>query len=102
MLATWASVGTWFKGQEGNVKVATLIGAAIVTAAAVLAIGYLIASDVRGRAAASVTTIEARSRVAQTMIESAKELYVPPSATQTAELIPMPGHVRVRNLDAAG
>lgn len=48
-----------------------LLGAAIATAAITVAIGYLLASDVRGRAQAMVATIEARAHVAQSVIRAA-------------------------------
>jgi phage baseplate assembly protein W len=72
VIATWAKVAAWWGTQPPDLKQAVVFGAAIVTAAAALAISYLLSSDVRGRAAASVATFEARSRVAVEMIQAAQ------------------------------
>lgn len=68
-------------------------GAAVVTAALIVAIGYLIASDVRGRAAASVSIIEARASLAETMVKAAKAVYEPTPAGFAPEILPMPSDV---------
>lgn len=98
VIATWGSVATWWGGQDAAIKVAVVGGAAIVTAALAIAIGYLIASDVRGRAAAAVSLIEARANLATTMINAAERVYKPPPAGSLVELVPLPGQLRARNL----
>jgi hypothetical protein len=101
VVGIWGSVAAWYDDQPEPVQVALLGGAALVTAALVLAIGYLIASDVRGRATASVSVIQARTKVATSMIEAARDLHTPaePAPPQT---IPLPSGLRARNLDENG
>lgn len=68
----WVSVrGFWNGNSEANQRV-MLVAASIATAALILAIGYLLASDVRGRAAAMVATIDARARVAAAVTRVAR------------------------------
>jgi hypothetical protein len=98
VVAVWARVFTWWGGQPEGTRQAALIGAAVVTAAIALAIGYLLASDVRGRAAASVATIEARALVATTMIEAAQHAYRPDASISTAQVVPLPAGIRANNL----
>jgi hypothetical protein len=100
-IATWGSLVAWWGDQEGNVQVAAIAGALFVTAAVAIAIGHLLASDVRGRAAASVATIEARALVAETMIRAAGDAYEPPSAISQAQIVPLPSRIRVNNLEEA-
>ncbi len=73
-------------------------GALFVTAALVLAIAYLIASDVRGRAAAAVSLIEARAKVATEMLRAAQAVYEPAPPASAVEVIPLPSGVLVKNL----
>jgi hypothetical protein len=93
----WAIVGTWYDTQPERVQMVILGGTAVVTAALVLALGYLIASDVRGRALASIGVIEARAKVATTMVEAARRVYAPPADSTPPELIPLPKALRARN-----
>jgi len=104
VIATWVSVHQWYAGQAPNVKLTALGGAAFVTAALVLAIGYLVASDVRGRAAASVATIDARALIAKTMIQAAEDAHQPaPAAPSDAvQLIALPHPLPARNLGEEG
>lgn len=88
-IAIWSTVVGWWGDQESNIKIAALLGAALVTAAIVISIGHLLASDVRGRAAASVATVEARVRLADEMIRAAVKTYEP-SATAAAQLVSLP------------
>ena len=55
--ATWSTVFGWWGKQGDPIKEVALWVAAIITAAAVLGIAYLLGSDVRGRSAASVVSI---------------------------------------------
>lgn len=64
----WAGVYNWWGSQAQNIQIAALGGAFLVTAAAVLAIGYMIAADVRARAEAAAATIDARVRVAEAVL----------------------------------
>jgi hypothetical protein len=97
--ATWVSLVGWWGGQESSIKLTALAGVAFVVAAAILSIGYLIASDVRGRAAAAVATIEARARIGTTMIEAAEAVYEPPSAPSAVQLVPLPQRFEVKVID---
>lgn len=98
-VATWGSVAAWWGDQETAIQVAVVGGAAIVTAALAIAIGHLIASDVRGRAAAAVSLIEARANLATTMIKAAETVYKPAPAESAVEIVPLPNQLRARNLD---
>jgi len=102
LIPLWASVAGWFPDQDTSVKVVVLGGAAVVTAALIGSIGYLIASDVRGRAAASVSIIEARATVATEILEAARALYTPAADGPAAEIIPLPSGVTAKYLPAEG
>jgi hypothetical protein len=97
VIAAWGSVANWWPTEGDTVKAVVVGGAAFVTAALVIAIGYLIASDVRGRAAASVSLIEARASVAAEMIRAAKAVYKPTSAAAPVEIVPLASRVLVKN-----
>lgn len=72
VLGAWGAVQTFWGDNPAPTQRVMLLAAAIASAAIVLAIGYLLASDIRGRAAASVATIEARARVATSMIAASE------------------------------
>jgi len=97
VIAVWGSVANWWPEQGASVKVAVLAGAAVVTVAIVFSIAYLIASDVRGRAAAAVATIEARTKVATTMVQSAQSVYEATPETSLPELVPLSGRLHAKN-----
>jgi hypothetical protein len=98
--ATWASVFKWWGEQDSGIQATMIGGAFVVMATAVLAIGYLLAADVRGRAAASVATLGARATVAETMIEAARDVYEKPVEAPATQLISLPSTVPVRNVEA--
>jgi hypothetical protein len=99
-IALWASVyGWWSHLDDKNLRLVGLGGAALVTATLVASIAYLIASDVRGRAGAAVATINARAKIAETVIQAAQEVYVPSPAAGELQLVALPRAVKVRNLD---
>jgi hypothetical protein len=59
-------------GRPGGENQRVLLwGAAIVSAALVVGITFLLSADIRGRATATVATIEARAQVADTVIRAA-------------------------------
>ncbi len=68
----WGAFVAFWDGQTGASQRALILAAAIGTAAAILAIAYIVGSDVRGRAAAAVATIEARANVAETIVDKAR------------------------------
>ncbi len=94
--AAWVWV-TAFWNANGPIHANLVTGIAIVTAAVVLAIGYLIASDVRGRAAAAAATIDARSRVAIAMLSNAEALYKRPPAQFEPSLVALSPSRKVVN-----
>jgi len=67
----WGSVTAFWNQQDAETHRVLLLGVAIATAAALLAIAFILGSDIRGRAAASVATIEARAKVADSIIRAA-------------------------------
>jgi hypothetical protein len=67
--AVWGAI-IHFWDSNKDVHGSLLIAGAIASAALALAIGYILASDLRGRAAGSVATIEARARVAEAVLAS--------------------------------
>jgi hypothetical protein len=98
VIATWGSVAKWWPTQGTTVQVVVLGSAALVTAALVVSIGYLIASDVRGRAAAAVSVVGARAQIATEMIQAARAVYQPPANSSEVEIVPLPSQVRAKNL----
>ncbi len=95
VVTAWGAVRTWWSGEQpANQRVALWV-AAIVTAAALLGIAYLLASDVRGRAAAAVATIDARATIAVTMTRSAEAVYEPTPTAATEQLVPLPAPLEV-------
>ncbi len=75
VVAVWAGVTAWWPDQDPDLQVAVMWGAAIATAALVAGVAYIVGSDVRGRAAASVATINARADVAEALIREAASLH---------------------------
>jgi len=75
VLGVWAGVKAWWPDQQPDLQVAVMWGASIATAALVAGLAYIVGSDVRGRAAASVATINARADVAEALIREAAALH---------------------------
>jgi hypothetical protein len=97
VVAAWAKVAQWWPHEHENIRIAVVASAGVLTSAVALAISYLFASDVRGRASAAVATVEARARVAVEMIEAAKGLYKPDASAAAAQLVPLPAGIKARN-----
>jgi hypothetical protein len=72
ILGAWGSVRVFWNSNP-DVHGVMLWTASIVSAALVLAIGALLSSDVRGRAAAMVATVRARADIGRTMLEAAQK-----------------------------
>lgn len=72
-VTAWGSIATFWGEQPVDTHRVVLWIGAIVSAAALLAIGLIVSSDVRGRAAASVAAIEARTIIGRTTLELAKD-----------------------------
>lgn len=86
LVVLWANViGWWNGGLAIEMKLAVIGGVALVTAALVVSIAHLLASDVRGRADAAVATIQARARLAENMIAAVE------AATPAPQIIPLHG-----------
>jgi hypothetical protein len=96
--AGWATIGAWWGTQETGVQASVVGGAALATGAIALAIGYLFGSDVRGRAAAAVATIEARSRVAVEMIQAAREAHEKTTPGSDVQRVPLPSPLKAKKL----
>lgn len=97
VIATWTAFNHWFSDiKEPSLKVAVVIAAAVVSAALVLAIGYLLSTDVRARGTAAAATIRARADLALAMIGGAETLHQRP-AKSTRELIALPTALEVTN-----
>lgn len=90
LVAGWGTVKLWWPDQLPGIQTTAIWAAAIATAALVLGIAYIVGSDVRGRAAATVATLQARGQVAQAMIQESARLYKPPATTlPPAQLVPV-------------
>jgi hypothetical protein len=75
VVSAWGAVTAWWDDQEPGTQRVALWAAGIVTAAAVLGIAHLLASDVRGRAAATSETIRARATVADAFVRMAESAH---------------------------
>ena len=90
IVAGWGAVAKWYPSQGSGVQETVIWAAAVGTAALVGGIAYIVGSDVRGRAAASVATLEARSRVAEAMIRESADLYKPKAPdAPAAQVLPV-------------
>jgi hypothetical protein len=98
VIATWGAVAIWWPKQGNGIEEVVIGGAALLTAVIAASIGYLIASDVRARSAASVSTTKARADIAIAMIRGAQALYTPAGAAATSQIVPLPEGIRVRYL----
>ena len=95
---TWAAVaGFWNKEENKPIHNVILWCAAILSASIVLGIAYLLASDVRGRAAATVETISARRDIAKAVIEAGLQ-RAKAAAEELGEVVPIP-KMEVKNTD---
>jgi hypothetical protein len=102
-VASWGSVvGFWDANKDQ--RSVMLWAAGIASSALVLAIGYIVASDVRGRAAATVATYEARAHIAVAMVEAARDAHnSKKSAPVEWEVMALPLPLVVHNiLEPAG
>jgi hypothetical protein len=86
----WAAiVGFWGKQDHSTQRVVLWV-ASIATAAAILAIGYILGSDVRGRSLATVSSIEARSKIATAMLHLAQTAYRPQTVAAMEQTMALP------------
>ncbi|MDQ4144908.1 MAG: hypothetical protein M3198_14445 [Actinomycetota bacterium] len=85
-IAGWAYVVNFWNDISGASQRTLMLAVAITSAALILSIGFIVGSDVRGRAAGTVATIEARSGIARTVMHLAQgrdeeETVSPPTIT---------------------
>jgi hypothetical protein len=75
VVGLWSAVRVFWSNLDAQPQTQQVLlwGAAIASAAALLALAYILGSDVRGRSAAMVATIQARSAVATAMIEATRQ-----------------------------
>jgi hypothetical protein len=102
VLGAWPAVARFWGDESDATQRVLVIGVSIGIAAAVLAIGYIVGSDVRGRSAAAVATIEARAKIADTITRLAKDLYEQPAPEQDEQFVALPGALSVRYRDMSG
>ncbi|HET7763258.1 MAG TPA: hypothetical protein VFL46_12915 [Phycicoccus sp.] len=108
VIAAWGSVVRYW-GDYPEQRNTTLLAAAIVSAAALVGIAYVVGSDVIGRSQASVATINARRDVATTVTAAARALSsgAPTRAEGTTTTnvaqttIQLPAALRARSLRGA-
>lgn len=79
VISAWGSVVKYW-GDYPDQRNTTLIAAAVVSAAALVGIAYVVGSDVLGRSQASVATINARRDIATTVTAAALSLRAPAPA----------------------
>jgi hypothetical protein len=100
-VGAWPAVSLFLKDNTAD-HAMLIIGIAIVITSVILAIGYIVGSDVRGRAEASVATIQARQAVAETMVQTAQRAYSAPPATNEPQLVALPTAMKVHNTKESG
>lgn len=102
ILAVWPGIELFWKTEDdANLRV-LIVGLAIAIASTVLAIGYIVGSDVRGRASASTATIEARARIAETIARLAESVSSPPAPPAAASVIALPAALAAVNVNKQG
>jgi len=106
VLAAWGAVRTWWGGTTPSTQHVALWVAAIVTAAALIGIAYLLGSDVRGRAAVATETVRARAMVAEEFIRAVVSAHasapiVDAAATDEPRPVPLPS-LPVKNISKSG
>jgi hypothetical protein len=94
--ALWAGVARFWDGESDSVRRFALLGAALVTAALILAIAWIVGSDVRGRAAGMVATIEARAKLADSMVRAAQSAFKDLPEASDRQVVPLPTPLAVR------
>jgi hypothetical protein len=84
--AAGPAVAAFWGGETPATHRMLIIALAVGFAAAVLAIGYIVGSDVRARSAAAVATINARAEVATTFARLAGDLGQAHSGAEDARV----------------
>lgn len=87
VLVVWGSVVKWWPKQPDDIKEVVLWAAALASVALVLGLAYIVGSDVRGRAAATVATVEARAAVARVFSREAAAIYTPEDTPAAAQIV---------------
>jgi hypothetical protein len=102
VLTMWGYLANWWGGQEAATQRVALWSVAVATAAAILGIAHLLGSDVRGRAAAAVATVEARAKVAEALIRASEQLYRPTAPEPQAQFVALPAPMEVHHIRKGG
>jgi hypothetical protein len=99
--AIWVSVRKFWDGNDPANQRVLLWAAAIVSAAIVLAIGWLFGSDLRCRAQVQSATVQSRADVAKAILRLAEAVHAEPDAAAAANpppggpVAPLPSGVKV-------
>ncbi|MEV6495089.1 hypothetical protein AB0M20_41680 [Actinoplanes sp. NPDC051633] len=103
VIAAWAAVRGWWDGAPAGTQHVALWVAAVVTAAGVLGIAYLLGSDVRGRAAVATETVRARATIAEAFIRAAVSTQegAAGAGADGRPVVPLPA-LAARNVTKAG
>jgi hypothetical protein len=102
-IGLWTSVATFWSAQDTVTQRVVLAGASLFAAVVVLAIAHLLASDIRGRAAATVAVVQARAAVAHDMVSAAQATYTPPiEAPQQPSVTPLASQLKANFKRADG
>jgi hypothetical protein len=104
VVAAWGAVRV-FWNTNPPVHGVLLWGASIVSAALLLAIAIIVASDVLSRGRGAAATVQARAEVARALIRATAEgLTGAPAgvAAATSQVVPITTPKKVRNIEADG
>jgi hypothetical protein len=95
LAAGWGSARVWFPSQESGIQETVIWAAAVASAAVAVGIAYIVGSDVRGRSAASVAMLNARSAVAGAMLREAVGVYKPAPPEPAGQVFPVSPHLEL-------
>jgi hypothetical protein len=90
LVGVWGGIVKFWNTNGNDTQRVVLWAAAIISAALVLAIGYIVSSDLRGRALAAVATINARCEIARAVIQIAKASTDGPKTPPLITSLPKP------------
>ena len=96
IVAAWTSVKLWLPKEPAAIQHVVIGGAAVVTAVLIASIAYMVGSDVRGRAAASVATIAARAKITASLIQAAENAAKAQASSTAGQMIALPTSLGVK------
>jgi hypothetical protein len=88
--AVWAAIGSFWAEENDSVRVATLAAAGVVLAVLVVALAWLITSDVKSRAGGAIAQIQARAAVTTSylnLLARAPSTDLPPDDSAQTEAL---------------